>query len=125
MAERYTQAELHFHKYSKAKLTQKAQYVRGDTSSAWSSVPEASGAVTLHGGAAVKPKGPAIPKDIAWHAKDGEKPVTLSGSVAHATHTPDKVFVKHQVAAQTVGTQTLIPTGAGALRQEHVIQSSH
>ena len=126
MAERCAQAGLHFHKYSKAKLTPKAEDVRADSYSALSSVPEANCGVTPYGGAAVKTKGPAIQKDIAGHTKDVEKPVTPRGSVASATHTPVKEMTKLKVAAQTVGTQTLIPTtDAGAPQQWRAIQLSH
>ena len=55
-----------------------------------------------------------------------EKPVTPRGPVASVTHTQVKEIAKLKVAAQTVGTHTLIPTtDAGALQQWRAIQLSH
>ena len=66
-------------------------------------------------GAAVKSKGPAIPKDLG---KYGDKLVTP----ACATHTPDNEIVEHKV----VVTQTLIPTtDAEPSQQWRAFQSSH
>ena len=110
MAERYAQAWLHFHKYSKALRIRSRRQLLG---------------FTPYGGAASKPKGPGIPNDTVGHAKDGGEPVTQRGSVAYATHSLDKEIEKHKVVTQTVGTQTLIPiTDARALQQWRALQSS-
>ena len=117
---------LHFHKYPKAKLTVEGRIRSRRQLLGLSIVPKATGGVTPHGGAAIGPKGPAIPNDIVGHAKGAEKPVTPRGSSAHATHAPDKEIVKLKAVTLTVGTQTLISTtDAGALQRWRAVQSSH
>ena len=58
--ERYPQAGTHFQNLAKARLTQRAEVVRGGSS--WTFVPKVDVGVALSEGAATKPKGSVVPK---------------------------------------------------------------
>ena len=75
--ERHAQAGIYIQRFAKAKLTQKTEYVQGDSSSAsaWSFIPKVNvGAAPYEG--ATKPKGSIVPKDAVGSAKGGDKPTT-------------------------------------------------
>ena len=99
------QAGTHFHNFANARLTQRAEFVRGGRF--WTFVPKVDVGVAPYEGAATEPKGSV--------AVGGESQPHLAAQPQDQKVAPHQ---KKQAAARTVGSQTTTyTTFAGALQQ--------